>query len=66
VISYILALILILLALLGAPLFAVIIGAAMLGFHAMEVDLAVIAIEIYRIADTPVLLALPLFTFAGF
>ncbi|MEA1933940.1 MAG: TRAP transporter large permease subunit [Thermodesulfobacteriota bacterium] len=64
--SYILALILILLALLGAPLFAVIIGAAMLGFHAMEVDLAVIAIEIYRIADTPVLLALPLFTFAGY
>ena len=65
-ISYILALILILLALLGAPLFAVIIGAAMLGFHAMEVNLAVIAIEIYRIADTPILLALPLFTFAGY
>ena len=64
--SYILALILILLALLGMPLFAVIIGAAMLGFHAMEVDLSVIAIEIYRIADTPVLLALPLFTFAGY
>ena len=64
--SYILALILILLALLGTPLFAVIIGAAMLGFHAMEVDLSVIAIEIYRIADTPVLLALPLFTFAGY
>jgi len=64
--SYVLALILILLALLGTPLFAVIIGAAMLGFHAMEVDLSVIAIEIYRIADTPVLLALPLFTFAGY
>lgn len=64
--SYILALILILLALLGTPLFAVIIGAAMLGFHAIEVDLSVIAIEIYRIADTPVLLALPLFTFAGY
>lgn len=65
-ISYILAIILIFLALLGTPLFAVIIGAAMLGFHAMEVNLAVIAIEIYRIADTPVLLALPLFTFAGY
>jgi len=63
---YILALILILLAILGTPLFAVILAVAMLGFHYLDVNLAVIAIEIYRIADTPVLLALPLFTFAGY
>jgi len=63
---YIFALILILLAILGTPLFAVILAVAMLGFHYLDVNLAVIAIEIYRIADTPVLLALPLFTFAGY
>jgi len=63
---YIFALILILLAILGTPLFAVILAVAMLGFHYLDVNLAVIAIELYRIADTPVLLALPLFTFAGY
>jgi tripartite ATP-independent transporter DctM subunit len=57
---------LVLLALLGAPLFAVIAGAAMLGFHSQEVDLSVVAIEFYRIAEMPVLLAIPLFTFAGY
>ncbi len=65
-IPYISALILILLATLGTPLFVVILAVAMLGFHYQGVNLSVIAIEIYRIADTPVLLALPLFTFAGY
>jgi tripartite ATP-independent transporter DctM subunit len=63
---FIFALILFLLAILGAPLFAVILAVAILGFHYLDVNLSVIAIEIYRIADTPVLLALPLFTFAGY
>lgn len=53
-------------ALVGAPLFAVIAAGAMLGFHAGDVDLQVIAIELYRLTDTSVLLALPLFTFAGY
>jgi len=66
VIPYISALILILLAILGTPLFVVILAVAMLGFHYQGVHLSVIAIEIFRIADTPVLLALPLFTFAGY
>ena len=57
---------LVLSALLGAPLFAVVLGAAMLGFMATDVDLAVVAIELYRITDTPLLVALPLFTFAGY
>ena len=65
-ILYISALILILLAILGTPLFVVILAVAMLGFHYQGVNLSVIAIEIFRIADTPVLLALPLFTFAGY
>ncbi|MCK4675961.1 MAG: TRAP transporter large permease subunit [Gammaproteobacteria bacterium] len=60
------ALALIILVILGAPLFAIIATSALIGFHGAEIDLSVIAIEIYRIADTPVLLAIPLFTFAGY
>lgn len=51
---------------LGAPLFAVLMGAAMLGFYSADIDLAIIAIELYRIVDTPLLVALPLFTFSGY
>ena len=59
-------LILVLLALLGAPLFAVIAASAMWNFHQAEIDLQVMAIEIFRIAEMPILLAIPLFTFAGY
>ncbi len=54
------------LALIGAPLFAVIGAGALLGFHREGVDLSVVAIEVYRLAEMPVLLAIPLFTFAGY
>ena len=57
---------LLLLALIGAPLFAVIAASALLGFHSEEVDLAVVAIEFYRLTEMPVLIAIPLFTFAGY
>ena len=60
------ALVLTLLVILGAPLFTIIATSAILGFSSADIDLSVIAIEIYRIADTPVLLAIPLFTFAGY
>lgn len=50
----------------GAPLFAVLMGAAMLGFYSADIDLAIIAIELYRLVDTPLLVALPLFTFSGY
>ncbi|MEA3465609.1 MAG: TRAP transporter large permease subunit [Thermodesulfobacteriota bacterium] len=55
-----------LMALLGMPLFVVIATGAMWGFYQSEVDLAVVAIEFYRIAEMPILLAIPLFTFAGY
>jgi tripartite ATP-independent transporter DctM subunit len=54
------------LAISGAPIFVVILAAAMLGFSATGIPLEVIAIEIYRIADTPLLVALPLFTLTGY
>jgi C4-dicarboxylate transporter DctM subunit len=50
----------------GLPIFAGIMGAAMLGLHASGVDFSAIAIEIFRLANAPVLLAIPLFTFAGY
>jgi len=57
---------LLLFALFGAPLFAVITASSLLGYYQSEIDLSAIAIELYRIADTPVLVAIPLFTFAGY
>ena len=53
-------------ALLGTPLFVVILAAAMVGFYFAGIPLTVIPIEIYRLIDTPLLLALPLFTFCGY
>ncbi len=38
----------------------------MLGFYSEEIDLSVVSIEIYRLAEMPILLAIPLFTFAGY
>lgn len=61
-----LMLVLLVLALLGAPLFAVIGASALAGFHQEELDLAVVPIEIFRLAEMPLLLAIPLFTFAGY
>lgn len=57
---------LIVLLLAGTPLFAVILAATMLGFQQADIDLSVIAAEFYRLADTPLLVALPLFTLAGY
>ena len=57
---------LVLLAILGAPLFAVIATSAMLGFHREDTDLMNMALEVQSIADLPFLAAIPLFTFAGY
>ena len=54
------------LAILRTPLFAIIVAAAMLGFYSEDIHLSVISIEIYRLAEMPILLAIPLFTFAGY
>jgi TRAP-type mannitol/chloroaromatic compound transport system permease large subunit len=59
-------LVLLVLALLGAPLFAVIAASALLGFQGEGIDLSVVAIEIYRLAEIPAMVAIPLFTFAGY
>lgn len=60
------SIVLVLLAILGAPLFVVIASSAMLGFTSDDTDLMNMAIEILGIADMPFLTAIPLFTFAGY
>jgi len=57
---------LLLLAALGTPFFALIAAVAVLGFHASGQPGTAVAIEFYRLADMPALIAIPLFTLAGY
>lgn len=54
------------LAILGAPLFVVMALAGLVAFSFSDVPTSALAIEIYRLAATPTLLTIPLFTFAGY
>jgi len=62
----ILSLLLIILAVFGAPLFAIIATSAMIGFHSNGTEQMTIALELLSIAQMPILTAIPLFTFAGY
>jgi C4-dicarboxylate transporter DctM subunit len=57
---------LLLLAILGAPLFSIIVTSAMIGLTSEDTDLMNVALDILGIADLPFLVAIPLFTFAGY
>ena len=57
--------VLVLLALLGMPLFAVIALGALAAFHEQGLNTTLVVMEFQRIGELPVLVALPLFTFAG-
>lgn len=61
-----LGILLLVLAVFGAPLFTVIAASAMLGYQKEGIDLMAIAIEVLGIASMPFLSAIPLFTFAGY
>ncbi|MGD2036262.1 MAG: TRAP transporter large permease subunit [Desulfobacterales bacterium] len=52
--------------LIGVPVFIVICGLALYLFFSSGIDLSAIIIEMHRMATTPVLVAIPLFTFAGY
>ncbi|HEY4717352.1 MAG TPA: TRAP transporter large permease subunit [bacterium] len=55
------------LAFLGMPLFVTLAGITMVCYHLVShIEFTLIIEEIYRIANTPVLIALPLFTLAGY
>ncbi len=64
--ALIITLLLILLTLYGTPLFVIIASIALIGFHAAGIDSMALIIELNRMAQQPVLLAIPLFTFAGY
>lgn len=55
-----------LLLLAGMPLFAGVAAVALLGFHFAGYDLVAVAVEYYRLGDMPGLIAIPLFTLAGY
>jgi C4-dicarboxylate transporter DctM subunit len=52
--------------LIGVPIFVVISGLALYLFFSSHIDLSAMIIEMHRMATTPVLVAIPLFTFAGY
>jgi C4-dicarboxylate transporter, DctM subunit len=52
-------------ALIGTPLFIVIAALALVSFASVDIDPSVVIIEMTRLGDTPLLVSLPLFIFAG-
>lgn len=61
-----LGIVLLLLAFLGAPLFSIIGICALLAFYSAGIDSSAVIVELYRLSSAPMLLAIPLFTFAGY
>jgi tripartite ATP-independent transporter DctM subunit len=64
--TFLIGVLLLLFALFGTSLFVIIAAVALLGFYFAEIDSSAVIIELYRMANQPVLLAIPLFTFAGY
>ncbi len=64
--SHLLLIILLLCAILGAPLFIVIAGLALLLFASSGIDPQAVIIEMVRMTSSSTLVAIPLFTFAGY
>ena len=64
--TLLLILIAFLLMFLGAPLFTVFSGLTLLLLFFGHIDSSAMIIEMHRIATTPILVAIPLFTFAGY
>ena len=63
---WLIAALLVLIAALGAPLFAVLGALALIGFALSGQDGVAVAVEFYRLSDMPALIAIPLFTLAGY
>jgi len=64
--TFVFGILLIALALFGTSLFVIIAAIALLAFYYVDIDSSAVIIELYRLASQPVLLAIPLFTFAGY
>jgi tripartite ATP-independent transporter DctM subunit len=64
--TFLFGIVLLALALFGTSLFVIIAAIALLAFFYADIDSSAVIIELYRLASQPVLLAIPLFTFAGY
>ncbi|MEX2117851.1 MAG: TRAP transporter large permease [Bacteroidota bacterium] len=64
--TWLIVVVVVFLAFLGAPLFTLIGGIALYAFDSQGIDTSSVIIDLYRIAETPTLIAIPLFTFAGY
>ncbi len=64
--SILILILILLLICLGVPLFAAIGLSSVLQFLSANIDPTVVIVEMYKIASAPTLLAIPLFTFAGY
>ncbi len=62
----VLVFVLILLALFGMPLFSVLGSIALIAFYKAGIDISSVAVSMYTLAGSPLLIAVPLFTFAGY
>jgi C4-dicarboxylate transporter DctM subunit len=59
--------IIVLMALMGAPVFAVISSFAIVGFYLLDIQVAALIVDIYsKFSNNPVLYTIPIFTFAGY
>lgn len=59
------AIILVVVALIGAPLFTVLAAGGLLASHSADISPDILIIEMNRLASSPNMIAIPLFTFAG-
>ncbi|MFA6584380.1 MAG: TRAP transporter large permease subunit [Elusimicrobiaceae bacterium] len=64
--AIIITLILVVAALAGVPIYALIAGGAMYAFKTADIDSSAVIVEMMRLASLPALIAIPLFTFAGY
>jgi C4-dicarboxylate transporter, DctM subunit len=53
-------------ALWGLPVYALMGSVALVAFFGAEIELSAVTVEMYRLASTPTLVSIPIFTFAGY
>ena len=53
-------------ALWGLPVYALMGAVALVAFFGAEIELSAVTVEMYRLASTPTLVSIPIFTFAGY
>jgi C4-dicarboxylate transporter DctM subunit len=64
--TIIIGILLLLVALAGAPMYSIIAAIGLLAFNAAGTDTSAMIAELYRLVEFPALIAIPLFTFAGY